>query len=123
MRVAFVGLGVMGFPMAGYLAKAGHEVAFFNRTAARAESWLQKHAGTRAMTAGEAAANAEIVFCCVGNDDDVRTVILGEHGILEQTRPGSIIVDATSMRPPPTKRSAFWMPRCRAGRPVPKTGN
>jgi 3-hydroxyisobutyrate dehydrogenase-like beta-hydroxyacid dehydrogenase len=96
MRVAFVGLGVMGFPMAGYLAKAGHEVAIFNRTAARAELWLQKHAGTRAMTAGEAAANAEIVFCCVGNDDDVRTVILGEQGILEQTRPGSIIVDHTT---------------------------
>lgn len=96
MRVAFVGLGVMGFPMAGYLARTGHDVAIFNRTAARADAWLQKYSGTRASTPGEAAAGAEIVFCCVGNDHDVRAVILGEQGVLQNADPGSIVVDHTT---------------------------
>lgn len=96
MRVAFVGLGVMGFPMAGYLARAGHDVAIFNRTPARADAWLQKYRGTRASTPGEAATDAEIVFCCVGNDHDVRAVILGEQGVLQNAGAGSIIVDHTT---------------------------
>ena len=96
MRVAFVGLGVMGFPMAGYLARAGHDVAIFNRTPARADAWLQKYSGTRASTPGEAAADSEVIFCCVGNDHDVRAVILGEQGILRNARSGSIIVDHTT---------------------------
>jgi len=96
MKVAFVGLGVMGYPMAGYLAKAGHEVTVYNRTAAKAEEWSGHHRGTRAGTPGKAAAGAEIVFCCVGNDDDVRQVILGDHGILAGIASGGIIVDHTT---------------------------
>jgi 3-hydroxyisobutyrate dehydrogenase-like beta-hydroxyacid dehydrogenase len=96
MRVAFVGLGVMGYPMAGYLVKAGHEVTVFNRTTGKADQWCAEHGGTRADTPGEAAANAEIVFACVGNDDDVRAVVLGEDGILRSIPDGGIIVDHTT---------------------------
>jgi 3-hydroxyisobutyrate dehydrogenase-like beta-hydroxyacid dehydrogenase len=96
MRVAFVGLGVMGYPMAGYLKKAGHEVAVFNRTTAKAEEWCSLYGGERAATPAEAAKNAEIVFCCVGNDDDVRAVILGEDGILAGIADGGVIVDHTT---------------------------
>jgi 3-hydroxyisobutyrate dehydrogenase-like beta-hydroxyacid dehydrogenase len=96
MRVAFVGLGVMGFPMAGHLSQAGHEVTVFNRTGSRANAWLQKFGGRRAATPGDAAAAAEITFCCVGNDDDVRAVVLGGDGILDAGRPGGIIVDHTT---------------------------
>jgi len=71
MRVAFVGLGVMGYPMAGYLVKAGHEVTVFNRTVAKAEQWCSEFGGSSAETPAAAAVNAEIVFCCVGNDDAV----------------------------------------------------
>ncbi len=77
MRVSFVGLGVMGFPMAAYLSKAGHEVTVYNRTRAKAEKWQSEFGGSVASTPADAAANAEIVFTCVGNDDDVRAVILG----------------------------------------------
>jgi 3-hydroxyisobutyrate dehydrogenase-like beta-hydroxyacid dehydrogenase len=96
MRVAFVGLGVMGYPMAGYLVKAGHEVTVFNRTTGKADQWCAEHGGTRADTPGEAAADAEIVFACVGNDDDVRAVVLGEDGILRSIPDGGIIVDHTT---------------------------
>jgi 3-hydroxyisobutyrate dehydrogenase-like beta-hydroxyacid dehydrogenase len=96
MRVAFVGLGVMGYPMAGYLVKAGHEVTVFNRTTGKADQWCAEHGGTRADTPGEAAADAEIVFACVGNDDDVRAVVLGEDGILRSIPNGGIVVDHTT---------------------------
>ncbi len=96
MRVAFVGLGVMGYPMAGYLVKAGHEVTVFNRTTGKADQWCAEHGGTRADTPGKAAADAEIVFACVGNDDDVRAVVLGENGILRSIPDGGIIVDHTT---------------------------
>jgi 2-hydroxy-3-oxopropionate reductase len=96
MRVAFVGLGVMGYPMAGYLAGAGHEITVFNRTTEKADAWVGQYGGSRADTPSAAAANAEIVFCCVGNDDDVRAVILGEDGVLPGVRDGSIIVDHTT---------------------------
>jgi 3-hydroxyisobutyrate dehydrogenase-like beta-hydroxyacid dehydrogenase len=96
MRVAFVGLGVMGYPMAGYLVKAGHEVTVYNRTTEKADRWCAEHGGTRADAPGQAAANAEIVFACVGNDDDVRAVILGDDGILSSIPDGSIIVDHTT---------------------------
>ena len=96
MRVAFVGLGVMGFPMAGHLSKAGHEVTVFNRTGSRADAWLEKFGGRRATTPGGAAAASEITFCCVGNDDDVRAVILGDDGILDASKAGAIIVDHTT---------------------------
>ena len=96
MRVAFIGLGVMGYPMAGHLANAGHDVTVFNRTTEKAESWVKRFGGTRADTPSAAAADAEIVFSCVGNDDDVRAVILGDAGILEGIADGSIIVDHTT---------------------------
>ena len=96
MRVAFVGLGVMGFPMAGHLARNGHGVVVYNRTTAKAEDWIAKYEGCAAPTPAAAASAAEIVFTCVGNDDDVREVMLGASGILDALRPGSIVVDHTT---------------------------
>jgi len=96
MRVAFVGLGVMGHPMAGYLINAGHEVVVFNRTSSKADAWVDQYGGGRADTPSAAASNAEIVFCCVGNDDDVRAVILGDDGVLNGISDGSVIVDHTT---------------------------
>jgi len=96
MRVAFVGLGVMGYPMAGYLVQAGHEVTIFNRNPARANKWHGQYGGEIAATPAAAAQGAEIVFSCVGNDDDVRAVILAEDGILQGTAKGGVIVDHTT---------------------------
>ncbi len=96
MNVAFIGLGVMGYPMAGYLAAAGHTVTVYNRTASRATDWLQKHTGSLAATPKLAAAAADIVFACVGNDDDVRAVLLGSDGALHGARKGAIVVDHTT---------------------------
>ena len=96
MRIAFVGLGVMGFPMAGYLKTAGHEVTVFNRTTAKAYEWCEKYRGNRADSPAAAAKNAEMVFSCVGNDDDVRQVILEDNGILQGIPDGGIIVDHTT---------------------------
>ena len=96
MRIAFIGLGVMGHPMAGYLAGAGHEVTVHNRTTARAEAWQREHGGTVAATPAAASANAEIVFCCVGDDPDVRAVILGDDGVLKGIGGGGIVVDHTT---------------------------
>ena len=96
MKVAVVGLGVMGYAMAGYLINAGHEVVVFNRTASKADSWVDQHGGAREDTPSSAASEAEIVFCCVGNDDDVRAVILGDGGVLHGISDGSVIVDHTT---------------------------
>ena len=96
MRVAFVGLGVMGYPMAGYLAKAGHDVTVYNRTASKAEAWVSEYGGTAASTPAKASSGAEIVFVCVGNDDDVRSVIFGDNGVLAGIGGGGIIVDHTT---------------------------
>jgi len=96
MRVAFVGLGVMGYPMAGYLAKAGHDTVVYNRTAAKASTWVAEFGGSSAPTPGEAADGTDVVFVCVGNDDDVREVILGETGVLGGMVAGGIIVDHTT---------------------------
>jgi 3-hydroxyisobutyrate dehydrogenase-like beta-hydroxyacid dehydrogenase len=96
MRTAFIGLGVMGYPMAGYLVKAGHEVVVYNRTAAKAQQWCGEHSGFSAGTPAEAAKDADIVFTCVGNDNDVREVILGEQGALKGMSAGSILVDHTT---------------------------
>jgi len=96
MRVSFIGLGVMGYPMAGYLSKSGHDVVVYNRTTARAEQWCAEFDGTSAAAPVEAARGADIVFVCVGNDDDVREVILGEHGAMHGMSPGSILVDHTT---------------------------
>ncbi|MCH7822919.1 MAG: NAD(P)-dependent oxidoreductase [Proteobacteria bacterium] len=96
MRVTFAGLGVMGNPMAGFLARAGHDVTVFNRTTSKADAWHKEYGGSVAATPRAAAAGAEIAFCCVGNDDDVRQVILGDNGILAGTSSGCIIVDHTT---------------------------
>ena len=96
MRTAFVGLGVMGSPMAGYLARNGHEVTVYNRTASKAETWCQQYGGQTAATPGEAARNAELVFSCVGNDDDVREVLLGPDGVIASIPGGSIVIDHTT---------------------------
>jgi len=96
MKLAFLGLGVMGFPMAGHLAKAGHEVTVYNRTAAKTKAWTEQHKGAAKATPAEAAAGAEIVFTCVGNDDDVRQVVLGEQGALSGMDKGALLVDHTT---------------------------
>lgn len=96
MQLAFIGLGVMGYPMAGHLKDAGHDVVVYNRTASKALSWCERFDGRSARTPGDAASQAEIVFCCVGNDDDVHQVILGDNGVLSGISPASIIVDHTT---------------------------
>ena len=93
---AFVGLGVMGYPMAGHLVSAGHEVAVYNRTASRAQAWVDEHGGSSDPTPAGAAAGAEFVFVCVGNDDDVRSVITDGAGVLEAMASGSVLVDHTT---------------------------
>ena len=95
-KVAFIGLGVMGFPMAGHLAAAGHEVTVFNRTRSRAEEWLGKHEGRSADSPAAAAGGAEIVFACVGNDDDLRQVVLGDEGAFAGMGAGAVLVDHTT---------------------------
>ena len=96
MKTAFVGLGVMGFPMASYLAASSHDVVVYNRSREKAERWLEKNEGSSADTPADAARGADIVFCCVGNDDDVREVTIGEHGVLHAMSPRSILVDHTT---------------------------
>ncbi|MGZ3275872.1 MAG: NAD(P)-dependent oxidoreductase, partial [Caulobacteraceae bacterium] len=93
MKAAFVGLGVMGFPMAGHLAKAGHEVSVFNRSPAKAKAWVEKHGGRAGATVAEAAAGCELVALCVGNDDDVRQVV---PEALAAMAAGGVIVDHTT---------------------------
>lgn len=94
---AFLGLGVMGFPMAGHLKAAGHEVKVFNRTFSKAEAWAEKHGGTAAKTPREAAKGADFVMACVGNDDDLRSVCLGDDGAFAGMAPGSVFVDHTTV--------------------------
>ncbi len=95
-QVAFIGLGVMGYPMAGHLKTAGSVVTVFNRTAAKASAWAQQYQGSSAATPAQAAAQAEFVMLCVGNDDDVRQVVFGETGVLAAMAPGSILIDHTT---------------------------
>lgn len=94
--VAFLGLGVMGLPMAGHLARAGHRTTVYNRSAAKAAAWAAEYGGRTAATPREAAQGAQIVFACVGNDDDLRSVVLGEHGAFAGMPPGAIFVDHTT---------------------------
>lgn len=96
MKVAFIGLGVMGYPMAGHLQRAGHDVCVYNRTLAKAKQWQKEFGGRFSSTPAEAAMGCEIVFGCVGNDDDVRQVSLGENGILAGLPKGAIFVDHTT---------------------------
>jgi 3-hydroxyisobutyrate dehydrogenase/2-hydroxy-3-oxopropionate reductase len=95
-RVAFLGLGVMGFPMAGHLARAGHQVTVYNRSPAKAQAWVAEFGGRAAATPREAAAGADLVFACVGNDDDLRSVVLGANGAFAGMREGAVFVDHTT---------------------------
>ncbi|HVP88623.1 MAG TPA: NAD(P)-dependent oxidoreductase, partial [Casimicrobiaceae bacterium] len=95
-KTAFLGLGVMGFPMAGHLAKAGHAVTVYNRSAGKAAQWVEKHGGKTAATPAAAAAGMDLVMLCVGNDDDVRAVTLGQDGALAAMKRGAILVDHTT---------------------------
>ena len=95
-KLAFLGLGVMGFPMAGHLARAGHPVVVYNRTPAKAAQWVEKYGGSAAPTPAAAAADATLVMMCVGNDDDVRAVALGPTGAVAAMRAGSVLVDHTT---------------------------
>jgi len=95
-HVAFLGLGVMGFPMAGHLARAGHHVTVYNRTSAKAQAWVTEFGGTAAATPREAAAGADLIFACVGNDDDLRSITCGADGAFAGMKPGSVFVDHTT---------------------------
>ncbi|MBC7006979.1 NAD(P)-dependent oxidoreductase [Pseudoalteromonas sp. BZK2] len=96
MKVAFIGLGVMGYPMAGHLANAGHNVTVYNRTTVKAQKWVSEYQGEYAETPSKAAKGADIVFMCVGNDDDLRSVVYGEQGVLASMHEGSYLVDHTT---------------------------
>ena len=95
-KTAFIGLGVMGYPMAGHLAKAGHGVSVYNRTTEKAENWVKEYGGASAPTPAQAADGADIVCACVGNDDDLRSVVYGDDGILAGMKKGAILVDHTT---------------------------
>jgi 3-hydroxyisobutyrate dehydrogenase len=96
MKLAFLGLGVMGYPMAGHLAKAGHQLTVYNRTAAKAQAWVKDYGGAHRATPAQAAEGAEIVFTCVGNDDDVRQVVAGKDGAFSGMTRGAILADHTT---------------------------
>lgn len=96
VKAAFLGLGVMGYPMARHLKAKGHDVTVYNRTTAKAEKWVSEHGGRLAKTPVEAAAGQDIVFACVGNDNDLREVTLGEHGAFKGVKKGAIFVDHTT---------------------------
>jgi 3-hydroxyisobutyrate dehydrogenase len=95
-NVAFIGLGVMGYPMAGYISKAGHNVTVFNRTKSKAEKWVGEYKGKMAETPAEAAKDAEYIFTCVGNDNDLREVTFGNDGIFKTIKKGSVYIDNTT---------------------------
>lgn len=95
-KIAFIGLGVMGYPMAGHCQKAGHQVTVFNRTTEKATAWVEEFSGAMALTPQLAAQNANVILLCVGNDDDLRSVMLGEQGVLAGVKTGDIIVDHTT---------------------------
>ena len=95
-NIAFIGLGVMGYPMAGYISKAGHNVTVFNRTKTKAEKWISEHKGKMAETPADAAKDAEYVFTCVGNDNDLREVTFGERGAFKTIKKDSIYIDNTT---------------------------
>jgi len=95
-NVAFIGLGVMGYPMAGYISKGGHNVTVFNRTKSKAENWIKEYKGKMAETPAEAAKDAEYIFTCVGNDNDLRDVTFGENGAFKTIKKGSIYIDNTT---------------------------
>ena len=131
-KVAFLGLGVMGYPMAGHLVSAGHRVTVYNRSGAKAGSWSEEHKGSHQPTPREAAAGQAIVFACVGNDDDLRSVCLGEEGAFAGMDEGALFVDHTTVSPTVTRELAAAprrrgyatsTPRSPAGRRALKTAS
>jgi len=96
-KIAFLGLGVMGFPMAGHIAAAGHDVTVYNRTSAKAEAWVAQHGGAHAATPAAAAGGADFVFCCVGDDPDVLAVALGDDGAIPAMKPGAVFIDNSTI--------------------------
>ena len=96
-KVAFLGMGVMGYPMAGHIAAAGHELTVYNRTAAKSEAWAAQHGGAAALTPAVAAADADFVFCCVGDDPDVLSVALGDDGAIPAMKSGSVFIDNSTV--------------------------
>ena len=95
-NVAFIGLGVMGYPMAGYISKAGHNVTIYNRTTAKADKWLSEHKGSKADSPAKAADGAEYIFTCVGNDNDLREITFGDKGIFKTIKNGAVYIDNTT---------------------------
>ena len=95
-KVSFIGLGVMGYPMAGFISKAGHDVTVFNRTKAKAEKWVKEYKGKAADTPAEAAKDSDFIFTCVGNDDDLREVSIGKNGLYNTAKKGAVYVDNTT---------------------------
>jgi len=95
-KVSFIGLGVMGYPMAGFISKAGHDVTVFNRTKAKAEKWVSEYKGKAADTPAEAAKDCDFIFTCVGNDDDLREVSIGKNGLYNTAKKGAVYVDNTT---------------------------
>ena len=95
-NVAFIGLGVMGYPMAGYISKAGHNVTVYNRTGAKADKWISEYKGTKADTPSKATEGADYIFTCVGNDNDLREVTFGDNGIFKTIKKGAIYIDNTT---------------------------
>ncbi len=132
-KVAFIGLGVMGFPMAGHLkVKGGHDVKVYNRTTAKAETWVATFGGSHGLTPAEAADGADFVFTCVGNDDDLRSVTIAENGVIAAMKPGAVLIDNTTASAEVARELAaataskgcgFIDAPSRAARPVRKTAS
>ena len=131
-NVAFLGLGVMGFPMAGWLAKKGHSVTVYNRTRAKSDKWREQHGGAVAATPADAAKGAEIVFSCVGDDPDLRAIALGDGGALAAMKRGAITSTTRPPRPTSRARSRLRVARAasrastrrsREARPAPRTAS
>ena len=95
-KVAFIGLGVMGYPMAGYISKGGHNVTVYNRTATKADKWITEYKGSKADTPAKAAEDADFIFTCVGNDNDLREVTFGDNGIFKKIKKGAVYIDNTT---------------------------
>ena len=132
IKVAFIGLGVMGYPMAGHLQQRGYQVTVYNRTASKAQDWVAQYGGNAAQTPAQAAAGADVVMLCVGNDQDVRSVVYGDSGVLASMQPGAVLVDHTtasadlarnSLPQHATANWVFWMHLSLAARPVPRMVN
>ena len=95
-KISFIGLGVMGYPMAGFISKAGHNVTVYNRTKSKAEKWIKEYKGNAAETPMEAAKDCDFIFTCVGNDNDLREVTLGDKGLFKTAKKGAVYIDNTT---------------------------